>query len=204
MKQFICISLFSLVVFSGQSQSISMMGDAPKGVLFRNYDNVVEVNDNLTQNRVFVVEFVGGELQVIQSNDGTVSTGRYLLTPTDSETEFIVRDEEGNEMNRAAFKTNRVPETEVGFATSNGAFSADVNILVPVNKAFPYFEKMHEIYGWSLIIAGQAVAEGNGNRLDSFAMDKISQLPIGADFVLQVQLLDVNGVTRLKSVSFQR
>lgn len=191
--------------FNVQAQSISMMGGAPEGVLFRGFENVVQIDDNLAESRIFKVEFVGGEMKTIQANDGSVNKGRYILYPSVSRTaELIVRDNEGNEMSRTSYSVSRLPDVEVCFATTDGKFDGKTTELKVHSPAFTFLEQLYEIHRWSIVVNGVYIAEGFGKQIKEENLQKLMALPAGTAFGIEVDLFSFDGITRKKSISAVR
>lgn len=187
-----------------QAQTIHFTSNAPKDVLFRHMDNVIQVTDDANKNRTFQVEFPSGEVQVVTPNNAQNSVGTYILrlSNMDKTAEVIIRDEAGIELNRAQFKVSRIPENSVEFATVDGQFSASERRLVLRNPAYAYFEFTEEITGWEIEENGKVISTGNGNTLSDEAVEKLKGLAKGSPFTVHVICMDMNGITRKRSVSF--
>ncbi len=202
MKNIITTVFFaSFMGFGAFGQTASMPGGAPQDVVFRGFDNVIFVQDNEGLNRKFNVTVEGGELKVLQANDGTTSEGRYVLYPGKERTVvLIITDNEGNEMNRYDYEVSRVPDVGVQFATEDGTFSMEEPKLTLKNDVFPYFEKLSEITSWTVLKDGVTIGQGKGSEIDMLTMGQISLFPDGASFEVNVTMVDLNGITRIRSI----
>ena len=185
------------------SQTVAPMGGAPEGLLFRGMDNVIQITDNTGENRVFNIEFNGGIIETIEANNEKSSQGRYVLhaTTANLNPELIVRDKDGAELNRTTFKVQRMPESDIKFATENGNYTKNVRQLV-ISNPFPYFQRLQEIVSWKIRIDGIVVVEDKGSRLNEMAAHQLSKLATGSSFELEVFLLDQEGIGRIIKTNF--
>jgi hypothetical protein len=196
------IIALTFFTFNVQAQSVSMMGGAPEGILFRGFENVIQLDDNLAESRVFKVEFVGGELKTIQANDGSVNNGRYILYPGSNTTaELIVRDNEGNEMSRTSYTISRLPDVDVCFATTDGKFDGKTTQLKVHSPAFTFLENLYEIQSWSIVVNGVNIANGFGKQLDQESLQKLVAVPAGTAFGVIIDLMGFDGIIRKKSIT---
>ncbi len=199
------LAIVLLSSFTSFAQTVSPFGDAPKGILFRGFENIVQVKDDMNANRTFVLEMVGGEVVTLEANDARTSTGRYILRPTGGgrEAELIIKDEKGAELNRVHFTVSRLPESDVRFATKNGEFDNISKQLVIYNP-FPFFEKQFEITAWKIELDGAVVSEGLGNQLTDEAMERLNNLPTGSVFLVEANVINIEGIIHLKRVQFSK
>jgi len=164
------LALVFISSFTTFAQTVSPFADAPKGILFRGFENIVQVKDDMNANRTFVLEMVGGEVVTLEVNDARTSTGRYILRPTGGrEAELLIKDEKGVELNRVHFIVSRLPDTDVRFATKTGEYVNGTRELVVYNP-YAFFEKQFEISSWKIEVDGALVSEGSGSQLSDKAI----------------------------------
>ncbi len=193
------ITTLSIIVCLGMNaQTVAFTNNAPAGMLFRGMDNVIQVTDDLNQNGAFQLEFTGGEIQVFQEISADNPKGIYILQVTNSEKnpELIVKDKDGLELNRIQYKTSRIPENTLQFATKDGQFSLKEPRMVLKNGAFAYFEFLEEISSWEVEYNGNVIASGNGNTLSEEAMQRLMELPIGTEFSVNAVCMNDKGISR--------
>ncbi len=204
MKTFITTLILTGLVFGANAQIALIPGGMPQDVLFRNYDNVLFVEDTEGLNRIFKVELTGGELVVLEPNDGNTSTGRYVVSSFDEYREAVltIRDNEGNTMNSFTYKISRMPDPEIRFNTADGNFSSTSNTLIAHCEAFSFVQNMYEVGTWEIQVNGATINSGKGKTLDELAMTNLKNLPKGTAFTVEVYLEDFNGIGRKKSANF--